>query len=191
MRRRLGLAQALLGDPELVVLDEPTVGLDPEQRLRFRDLVSRTGEDRTVVLSTHQVEDVAALCEHVVVVDRGRTLFAGSVPQLVATAERSVLARRPAGPGCAARLAPRHRGVPPHRHRLRLVRTCAAQPRGRLPAAARRPREGRRCRHDRRGVDGPARAGARGPPAARAGRPGLAGGLAHRAAPRSRWPASC
>lgn len=87
MRRRLGLAQALLRDPELVVLDEPTVGLDPEQRLRFRDLVSRAGESRSVVLSTHQTEDVAALCEHVVVVDRGRTLFAGSVPQLVAAAE--------------------------------------------------------------------------------------------------------
>jgi ABC-2 type transport system ATP-binding protein len=90
MRRRLGLAQALLGDPELVVLDEPTVGLDPEQRLRFRDLVSRVGEDRTVVLSTHQTEDVAALCEHVVVVDRGRTLFAGTVPQLVGAAEGHV-----------------------------------------------------------------------------------------------------
>jgi ABC-2 type transport system ATP-binding protein len=90
MRRRLGLAQALLGDPELVVLDEPTVGLDPEQRLRFRDLVSRAGEDRTVVLSTHQTEDVAALCEHVVVVDRGRTLFAGTVPQLIGAAEGSV-----------------------------------------------------------------------------------------------------
>ena len=90
MRRRLGLAQALLRDPELVVLDEPTAGLDPEQRLRFRDLVSRAGEDRTVVLSTHQTEDVAALCEHVVVVDRGRTLFAGTVPQLVGAAEGSV-----------------------------------------------------------------------------------------------------
>ena len=90
MRRRLGLAQALLRDPELVVLDEPTAGLDPEQRLRFRDLVSRAGEDRTVVLSTHQTEDVAALCEHVVVVDRGRTLFAGTVPQLVAAAEGAV-----------------------------------------------------------------------------------------------------
>ena len=90
MRRRLGLAQALLRDPELVVLDEPTVGLDPEQRLRFRDLVSRAGEDRTVVLSTHQTEDVAALCEHVVVVDRGRALFAGSVPQLVGSAEGAV-----------------------------------------------------------------------------------------------------
>ncbi len=90
MRRRLGLAQALLGDPDLLVLDEPTVGLDPEQRLRFRDLVSRAGEGRTVVLSTHQTEDVAALCEHVVVVDRGRTLFAGSVPELVERAEGCV-----------------------------------------------------------------------------------------------------
>jgi ABC-2 type transport system ATP-binding protein len=90
MRRRLGLAQALLRQPDLVVLDEPTAGLDPEQRLRFRDLVSRVGEDRTVVLSTHQTEDVAALCGHVVVVDRGRALFAGTVPQLVASAEGSV-----------------------------------------------------------------------------------------------------
>jgi ABC-2 type transport system ATP-binding protein len=133
-------AQALLGDPELVVLDEPTVGLDPEQRLRFRDLVSRTGEDRTVVLSTHQVEDVAALCEHVVVVDRGRTLFAGSVPELVATAEgasgatsaatRALLAWR-LGTGEFHHIgsgARRRDAVPP-------------EPRGRLPAAARRPRE--------------------------------------------------
>ena len=87
MRRRAGLAQALLGDPELVVLDEPTAGLDPEQRMRFRDVVSRTAEACTVVLSTHQTEDVAALCEHVVVVDHGRALFAGSVRELVATAE--------------------------------------------------------------------------------------------------------
>jgi ABC-2 type transport system ATP-binding protein len=90
MKRRLALAQALLGDPDLLVLDEPTVGLDPEQRLRFRDLVSRAGEGRTVVLSTHQVEDVAALCEQVVVVDRGRALFAGTVAELVASAAGAV-----------------------------------------------------------------------------------------------------
>ena len=87
MRRRAGLATALLGSPDLLVLDEPTAGLDPEQRMRFRDLVSRVGESSTVVLSTHQTEDVAALCEQVVVVDRGRALFAGSVRELVATAE--------------------------------------------------------------------------------------------------------
>jgi len=71
MRRRLGLAQALLGAPALLVLDEPTAGLDPEQRMRFRALVSRLGERSTVLLSTHQTEDVAALCERVVVLHRG------------------------------------------------------------------------------------------------------------------------
>ncbi len=90
MKRRLGLAQALLGEPELLVLDEPTAGLDPEQRLRFRDLVSRAGEDRAVLLSTHQTEDVAALCNRVVVVDGGRVRFTGSVPDLVAVAAGQV-----------------------------------------------------------------------------------------------------
>jgi ABC-2 type transport system ATP-binding protein len=90
MRRRLGLAQALLGTPELLVLDEPTVGLDPEQRIRFRDLVSEAGHGRTVVLSTHQTEDVAAVCSQVVVVNKGKALFAGSVDQLTSVAEGRV-----------------------------------------------------------------------------------------------------
>jgi ABC-2 type transport system ATP-binding protein len=78
MRRRVIIAQALLGHPELLVLDEPTVGLDPEQRLRFRELVSRIAEEHTVVLSTHQTEDVAALCQRVVVIDHGRVCFDGT-----------------------------------------------------------------------------------------------------------------
>ena len=90
MKRRLGLAQALLGRPELLVLDEPTVGLDPEQRIRFRDLVSEAGGGRTVVLSTHQTEDVAALCSQVVVVNQGRALFAGSVEEMTSVAEGRV-----------------------------------------------------------------------------------------------------
>jgi ABC-2 type transport system ATP-binding protein len=99
MRRRVGVAQALLGEPELVVLDEPTAGLDPEQRLRFRDLVSRIGEDRCVILSTHQTEDVAALCNRVVVLDHGHAQFEGSPMDLVATAVGHVWAseRRDAG----------------------------------------------------------------------------------------------
>ncbi len=90
MRRRLGLAQSLLGIPDLLVLDEPTVGLDPEQRIRFRDLVAEAGHGRTVVLSTHQTEDVAAVCSHVVVVHRGRALFDGSVEELTALADGRV-----------------------------------------------------------------------------------------------------
>ncbi len=85
MRRRLGLATAFLGDPELLILDEPAVGLDPEQRLRFRELVS-ADPGRCVVLSTHQTEDVAALCREVVVVDAGRLLFRGSPADLAASA---------------------------------------------------------------------------------------------------------
>jgi ABC-2 type transport system ATP-binding protein len=82
MRRRVALAQSLLGDPELLVLDEPTAGLDPEQRLRFREIVSERSTDRTVILSTHQTEDVAAMCPRVVVLHEGRTLFDGTPREL-------------------------------------------------------------------------------------------------------------
>jgi len=86
MRRRVALAQALLGDPDLLVLDEPTAGLDPAQRLRFREIVSERAEARTVILSTHQTEDVAALCPRVVVMDGGRTLFDGTPAELAGMA---------------------------------------------------------------------------------------------------------
>jgi ABC-2 type transport system ATP-binding protein len=86
MRRRVGLAQALLGDPELLVLDEPTAGLDPEQRLRLRELVSHAGEGRTVVLSSHQTEDVAALCSRIAVIHQGHSRFVGTPAELTAQA---------------------------------------------------------------------------------------------------------
>jgi ABC-2 type transport system ATP-binding protein len=85
-RRRVGLAQALLGAPDLLLLDEPTTGVDPAQRVSLRQVLSTAGERSTIVLSTHQTEDVAALCDRVVVLDRGRILFDGSVRDLVATA---------------------------------------------------------------------------------------------------------
>ncbi|MEO3863641.1 ABC transporter ATP-binding protein [Acrocarpospora sp. B8E8] len=90
MRQRLALAQALLGEPDLLILDEPTVGLDPEQRMLFRALISRIGESRTVVLSTHQTEDVAALCERVVVMRSGRAVFDGTPGELAGIAEGRV-----------------------------------------------------------------------------------------------------
>jgi ABC-2 type transport system ATP-binding protein len=86
MRRRVGIAQALLGRPELLVLDEPTAGLDPEQRLRFRELLGTEGVGSTVLLSTHQTDDVAALCQHVVVLLGGRVRFTGSPSELAARA---------------------------------------------------------------------------------------------------------
>ncbi|MCA1677986.1 MAG: ABC transporter ATP-binding protein [Actinobacteria bacterium] len=90
MRRRVALAQALLGDPLLVILDEPTAGLDPEQRLRFRELISRLAEDRSVLISTHQTEDVSALCHHLIVLDRGRSVFAGAPRELADVARDRV-----------------------------------------------------------------------------------------------------
>jgi ABC-2 type transport system ATP-binding protein len=90
MRRRVALAQALLGEPQLVILDEPTAGLDPEQRLRFRELVSRLAEDRAVLISTHQTEDVAALCHHVVVLGDGRETFSGTARELAEVARGRV-----------------------------------------------------------------------------------------------------
>ena len=90
MRRRVALAAALLGDPALLVLDEPTAGLDPEQRLRFRELVSKAGEGRAVLLSTHQTEDVAALCRDVVVLNEGQVLFQGTPAQLAEHAQGRV-----------------------------------------------------------------------------------------------------
>jgi ABC-2 type transport system ATP-binding protein len=86
MRRRVGLAQALLGDPDLLVLDEPTVGLDPEQRLRFREMISHAGEGRTVVMSSHQTEDITALCTRIAVIHQGRARFTGTPAELTAQA---------------------------------------------------------------------------------------------------------
>jgi len=82
MRRRVILAQALLGDPALLVLDEPTVGLDPVQRLRFREVLSGLAETQTILLSTHMTEDVAALCSQVVVLNEGEVRFNGDITKL-------------------------------------------------------------------------------------------------------------
>lgn len=82
MKRRLAIAQVLIGAPELLILDEPTAGLDPEQRLRFRELLASAGPAATVLLSTHQTDDVAALCGRVVVLLDGRVHFDGSPAEL-------------------------------------------------------------------------------------------------------------
>jgi len=90
MRRRIALAQALLGDPRLLVLDEPTASLDPEQRMRFRELASSLGQERIMLVSTHQTEDVAALCQRVIVMRDGDAVFDGTPAQLCAVANDRV-----------------------------------------------------------------------------------------------------
>ncbi|TDQ49584.1 ATP-binding cassette domain-containing protein [Actinorugispora endophytica] len=117
MRQRLGLAGALLGEPGLLLLDEPTIGLDPEQRIRFRDLVSEFAATRAVVLSTHQTEDVAAVCDRVVVLDEGLVVFADTPAALTDRARGRVwsLPERPST-GSTSWRSPdgRYRVLTPH-----------------------------------------------------------------------------
>ncbi|MFJ5308317.1 ABC transporter ATP-binding protein [Streptomyces sp. NPDC088350] len=102
MRQRVALAAALVGDPGFLVLDEPTVGLDPEQRMRFRELIARAGEGRTVLLSTHQTEDVAMLCNRVVVMAGGTVRFEGTPAELTARAAGRVWSGAERDPGAMA-----------------------------------------------------------------------------------------
>ncbi|MFZ5822984.1 MAG: ABC transporter ATP-binding protein [Bacillota bacterium] len=90
MKQRLGIAQALLGNPQVLIVDEPTAGLDPEERIRFRNLLSRLSHDRTVLLSTHIVADVAASCSEIAVLVKGRLQFAGSPAELAQVANGKV-----------------------------------------------------------------------------------------------------
>jgi ABC-type multidrug transport system ATPase subunit len=85
-KRRLGIAQALLGDPRLLVIDEPTAGLDPEERIRLRTLLTRLAGNRFVILSTHVVEDISQTCTRLAVLDQGTLIFDGLTRQLIETA---------------------------------------------------------------------------------------------------------
>jgi ABC-type multidrug transport system ATPase subunit len=83
-KRRVGLAQAIVNAPQVLLLDEPTAGLDPEQRLHFRQLMRSIGSSGIVLISTHLVEDVASVCDSVAVMDAGRILFTGSPSEMKA-----------------------------------------------------------------------------------------------------------
>ena len=84
MLRRVGIAQAIVNEPELLLLDEPTAGLDPEQRVHFRALLRELGQRATVVVSTHLVEDVGTACSQVALMDQGKVVFDGTPSELTA-----------------------------------------------------------------------------------------------------------
>lgn len=78
MVRRLGIAQAIMGDPKVVIFDEPTAGLDPEERLRFKNIVNKIKNDKLIIISTHIVDDVEALCDKIVIMNAGSVVSSGS-----------------------------------------------------------------------------------------------------------------
>lgn len=83
MLRRAGIAQALLGDPKIIIVDEPTTGLDPEERLHFLNLISSIGVDKIVILSTHIIHDIENICPNVCILNKGKMMYSGSTANMV------------------------------------------------------------------------------------------------------------
>ena len=91
MKRRLGIAQALIGDPQIIIVDEPTTGLDPEERIRFRNLLTRISErDVVIILSTHIVGDISSTCNDMALMNKGLLAFKGSPEELISQARNNV-----------------------------------------------------------------------------------------------------
>ncbi|MCC3381602.1 ATP-binding cassette domain-containing protein [Paenibacillus sp. UY79] len=90
MKQRLGIAQVMISDPKLLLVDEPTVGLDPQERVSFRQLLTTLASDRIIILSTHIVEDIALTAQHVLVLHAGKVQYMGDIPAFIATVEGKV-----------------------------------------------------------------------------------------------------
>lgn len=83
MKQRLGIAQALIGNPNVIIFDEPTAGLDPKERIRFRNIISSLGKDKIVILSTHIVTDVAYVAKEIILIDKGKLIYAETQNKII------------------------------------------------------------------------------------------------------------
>jgi ABC-2 type transport system ATP-binding protein len=110
MVRRVGIAQSIVNDPDVLLLDEPTAGLDPAQRVRFRELMQELGQDACVLISTHLVEDVATACTDVVLMAKGRLVFKGTPAELAAAGGEDHVGDSPIERGYSALLGDRGTG---------------------------------------------------------------------------------
>lgn len=90
MKRRLGIAAALLGDPDILIFDEPTAGLDPKERMRFRNILSRIGRGKLLLIATHIVSDVESITDNVILLDGGKTILSGTLAEVISSAEGCV-----------------------------------------------------------------------------------------------------
>lgn len=90
MKRRLAIAQSLLGDSKLVILDEPTVGLDPNERLRFRNIINEKSGECTIIISTHIISDIAMLCNNIGIMKKGKVIYCGSIDNLLELVEGKI-----------------------------------------------------------------------------------------------------
>lgn len=90
MVRRLGIAQAILGDPKVILLDEPTTGLDPEERIRFKKIIAKMGQEKIIIISTHIVEDIDAICNKIIIMKKGNDLISGTKEEIIAGMQKSV-----------------------------------------------------------------------------------------------------
>ncbi|MCE4957816.1 ABC transporter ATP-binding protein [Macrococcoides caseolyticum] len=90
MKKRLGIAQAIIHDPSVIIVDEPTAGLDPEERVRLRNLLSGLAEDKIVIISTHIVSDIESICKDIAILDKGKIEYTGSISDLIENAHNKV-----------------------------------------------------------------------------------------------------